>query len=45
MIQKATFAMGCFWKPDLLFEKVKGVKKTRVGYTGCKTNENSSPAS
>ena len=30
----ATFAMGCFWKPDYVFSKVKGVIKTEVGYTG-----------
>ena len=23
------FAAGCFWKPDLEFEKLKGVKKMR----------------
>ena len=28
------FASGCFWKPDLEFEKLKGVKKTEVGYCG-----------
>lgn len=26
--------MGCFWKPQLLFSKLKGVTGTRVGYTG-----------
>lgn len=30
----ATFAMGCFWKPQLLFSEVKGVRETSVGYTG-----------
>ncbi len=33
--QLATFAMGCFWQPDYIFAKVKGIVKTRVGYTGC----------
>ncbi len=32
--QLATFAMGCFWQPDYIFSKVKGVASTRVGYTG-----------
>lgn len=34
----ATFAMGCFWQPDYIFSKVKGVIKTRVGYTGCNSS-------
>lgn len=37
MNEKATFAMGCFWQPDYVFSKVKGVVATRVGYTGCNT--------
>ncbi|KAG8237984.1 hypothetical protein J437_LFUL018009 [Ladona fulva] len=32
--KKATFAMGCFWEPDVLFGSYKGVIRTRVGYTG-----------
>ncbi|XP_046396411.1 peptide methionine sulfoxide reductase isoform X2 [Ischnura elegans] len=32
--KKATFAMGCFWEPDVLFGSFKGVIRTRVGYTG-----------
>src|SRR3990167_8970319 len=30
----ATFAMGCFWCAQSDFDKVKGVEKTVVGYTG-----------
>lgn len=26
--------MGCFWQPDYIFPKIKGVLNTRVGYTG-----------
>ncbi|XP_071454349.1 peptide methionine sulfoxide reductase isoform X2 [Hetaerina americana] len=32
--KKATFGMGCFWEPDVLFGSYKGVIRTRVGYTG-----------
>ena len=34
MTKKATFAMGCFWKPDEIFSKVPGVIETTVGYSG-----------
>lgn len=34
MIQKATFALGCFWGPDDHFSKLKGVIQTTVGYSG-----------
>ncbi|MGB0843733.1 MAG: peptide-methionine (S)-S-oxide reductase MsrA [Alphaproteobacteria bacterium] len=37
MTQKATFAAGCFWKPQQLFDELKGVTKTTVGYTGGRT--------
>ncbi len=33
-LQKAVFAGGCFWGTQSVFERVKGVKKTVVGYAG-----------
>ena len=30
----AFFSLGCFWGPQLKFEKIKGVKNTEVGYCG-----------
>lgn len=33
----AVFAGGCFWCMQYAFDKVKGVKKTVVGYTGGQT--------
>jgi peptide-methionine (S)-S-oxide reductase len=32
--QKAVFAGGCFWGTQAVFERVKGVLKTTVGYSG-----------
>jgi len=32
--RKAIFAGGCFWGTQSVFERVKGVKKTVVGYAG-----------
>ena len=32
--EEATFGMGCFWAPQKTFDKVNGVLRTRVGYTG-----------
>ena len=31
---KATFGAGCFWHVEDLLNKTKGVKSTKVGYTG-----------
>ena len=33
-MKKATFGAGCFWHVEADFFKVKGVKKTIVGYMG-----------
>ncbi|KEZ78787.1 peptide-methionine (S)-S-oxide reductase MsrA [Salinisphaera hydrothermalis] len=30
----ATFAMGCFWKPEMIFRRLGGVEDTAVGYAG-----------
>lgn len=32
--EKAVFAMGCFWKPQAIFDELPGVTATRVGYAG-----------
>ena len=33
-MKTAYFSLGCFWSPQLEFEKVEGVKKAEVGYCG-----------
>lgn len=37
-LAKATFAGGCFWCMQPVFDKVEGVSSTVVGYTGGKTH-------
>ena len=34
MSSRATFALGCFWCPDAQFGSLRGVARTRVGYSG-----------
>tara|TARA_Y100001958_G_C20693926_1_gene203095 strand:+ start:52 stop:504 length:453 start_codon:yes stop_codon:yes gene_type:complete len=33
-METGIFGAGCFWKPDIEFEKLNGVKRTEVGYCG-----------
>ena len=34
MYEKATFAAGCFWQPEMDYRNTDGVKNAIVGYTG-----------
>ncbi len=34
---KAAFALGCFWHAQEEFDKIKGIVKTTVGYSGGNT--------
>ncbi len=31
---KATFAGGCFWGVEAVFKRIRGIKSTKVGYSG-----------
>ena len=35
----AILALGCFWKPEMEFDKFDGIVKTEVGYCGGNANE------
>ena len=36
---KATFGAGCFWHPQQVYDEIKGIIKTEVGYMGGHTTE------
>ena len=38
-IQTATFANGCFWCTEAIFEQVKGVTEVQSGYMGGHVNK------
>jgi len=37
-VETATFALGCFWGPDARLGMLRGVLRTRVGYSGGTTS-------
>ena len=37
----ATLGLGCFWGPEIKFNKLEGVVNTEVGYCGGKTEQTS----
>ena len=37
----AILALGCFWKPEMEFDKFDGIVKTEVGYCGGNVNKTS----
>jgi len=38
-LQKATFALGCFWHSEEMFSELKGVKESVPGYAGGKEKD------